>query len=74
MPHLVDYNKPLPFHCEDCAYYIEGCKCMAFDVIPIKIFCAAEKHSKKMDGQKGDYVFEPKEGAERSYIRCYVVE
>ena len=75
MPHLVDYNKPLPFHCEDCAHYIDGFTCKAFDLIPIKIYGAPEKKpGKKVAGQKGDYVFEPKEGVERSYIRCYVVE
>jgi hypothetical protein len=41
----------------------------------MKIYGAPEKkHCKKMVGQKGDFVFEPKEGVERSYIRCYVVE
>jgi hypothetical protein len=74
MPHLVDKRIPVPFSCDQCAHYIEGCKCKAFDIIPIEIYCSAEEHSQKMKGQKGDYVFEVKEGVERPYDNVYVME
>ena len=72
MPHLVDNRKPVPFTCEQCAHFIEGCKCKAFDIIPIEIIFDAEKHNQKMKGQKGDYVFEAIE--ERQFINVYEVD
>ena len=71
MPHLVDNRKPVPFECEQCAHFIEGCCCKAFDTIPIEIIFDAEKHSRKMDGQKGDYVFKAK--GERQFTNVYEV-
>ena len=74
MPHLVEHKRPVPLDCEECAHYIEGCKCKAFDIIPIELFYAAEEHCKKIEGQKGNFVFEAKEGTERHYTIVYVLE
>lgn len=71
MHHLVDYKRPIPFTCEQCAHFIGGCKCKAFDIIPIEIIFDAEQHGTIMDGQKGDYVFMSKE--ERLFINVYEV-
>lgn len=71
MPHLVDNKRPVPFSCEQCINYIKGCECKAFDTIPAEIIFDAEKHSTKIDGQKGDYVFMSKE--ERQFDNVYEV-
>ncbi len=71
MPHLVDNKRPVPFACEQCVHFIEGCKCKAFDIIPVEIVFNAEQHNAKMDGQKGDYVFMSKE--ERRFDNVYEV-
>ena len=71
MHHLVDYKRPIPFTCEQCAHFIGGCKCKAFDIIPIEIIFDAEQHGTIMDGQKGDYVFMSKE--ERLFVNVYEV-
>ena len=72
MPHLVDKRVPVPFSCDQCVHYIEGCRCKAYDIIPIELYYVAEEHSQKMEGQKGDYVFEAREGVERHYDNVYV--
>lgn len=71
MPHLVDHRRPVPFACEQCAHFIGGCQCKAFDTIPMEIIFDAERHSQKMDCQKGDYVFEA--NAERQFDNVYEV-
>lgn len=72
MGHLVDIQRPIPFSCEACKHFISGCRCKAFDVIPIELFGEAESHNKVLKSQNGDFVFET--DAPREYTREYVVE
>ena len=74
MSHIVDTLKPVPFGCEDCVHVDpnDPFRCRAFDVIPIEFFDIGEKHIEKLEGQKGDFVFEPK--SERQYNRVYETE
>ena len=58
MGHLVDIQRPIPFSCEACKHFISGCRCKAFDVIPIELFGEAESHNKVLKSQNGDFVFE----------------
>lgn len=48
-----------PFLCENCKHYLGGLSCRAFDVIPLNIYGEVDKHREVVEGQKGDYVFEP---------------
>lgn len=74
MPHLVDHKKPVPFTCKDCIHVDPNnpLRCKAFDLIPIGI--SGEDHIKVVKGQKGSFVFQAKEEAERHYDNAYVVE
>ena len=72
MAHLVDHPEPVPFSCRDCIHFIEVGKCKAFDLIPIEYFDIGEEHTKVIEGQHGDYVFEPK--VERRFDNAYVIE
>ena len=72
MPHSVDNKKPIPFACEQCANFIDGTSCKAFDTIPIDIIFDAERHNKIIEGQKGDYIFKANE--KRQFIRLYEIE
>ena len=69
MKHLIDIEKPLPFSCEDCKHHKGGVSCAAFDIIPLDIYDNAEGHTKVVDGQRGDYVFETDK--EREVMRTY---
>lgn len=71
MPHSVDNKKPIPFACEQCAHFIGGTTCKAFDIIPIDIIFDAERHNKIIEGQKGDYVFKAIE--KRLFIKLYEI-
>lgn len=72
MKHLVDHPEPIPFGCEDCKNFIGLGKCKAFDLIPVEFFGIGEDHKKVLEGQKGDYVFEPK--TERRYDNVFAFE
>ena len=72
MPHSIDKKRPIPFTCEQCAHFIEGTTCKAFDTIPIDIIFDAERHNNTIDGQKGNYVFTAT--VKRQFIRSYKIE
>jgi hypothetical protein len=44
--------------CETCKHKILGAGCSAFTDIPDEIYYNEVKHDKKIEGQKGDFVFE----------------
>ncbi|MCM1035605.1 MAG: hypothetical protein NC038_07715 [Paludibacter sp.] len=60
MKHLVDNIVECPYLCQDCKHFISGLQCAAFDVIPLNLFDEPEKHTRVVEGQKGDFIFEPK--------------
>lgn len=44
--------------CTECKHYLGGCKCRAFDKIPLDVFVNASQHDKQIPGQTGSYTFE----------------
>lgn len=46
--------------CYECANYIGGLKCLAFDRIPNEILLDENDHSEPLPNQKNDIVYEPK--------------
>ena len=65
---LVDYEIQTPRSCKECNHYLSGCKCRAFDSIPIEIYTDAGSHTAKRKDQKGDYVFASDKPAETNRI------
>lgn len=63
---------PMPYECKDCKHYLGDISCLAFDSIPLEIYCDAEKHTKIVDGQHGNYVFITDKS--RATMRVYVEE
>ena len=58
---IVNYD---PFHspiCNKCKHHIWFLKCRAFDKIPMEISDGRNNHEKRVEGQKGDFVFTPKD-------------
>jgi hypothetical protein len=58
---IVNYD---PFHspiCNKCKHHIWFLKCKAFDKIPDDILDGDNNHEKPLEGQKGDFVFTPKD-------------
>jgi len=58
---IVDYN---PFYlpiCNNCKNWLGELECKAFTEIPKPILLGKNNHSKPYPGQKGDFVFTPKE-------------
>ena len=58
---ITDKN---PFHfpiCGECKHFTGSLKCKAFDKIPIEILSGENDHEKPLPGQKGDFVFTPKD-------------
>ena len=74
MSHLVEKRELIPFSCEDCIHIdpTNPLRCKAFDLIPIEVF--GENHTKVVKGQKGDYVFQPRDGLKREYNNVYVMD
>ena len=69
MEHLTDMQKPLPYECRDCKHFISGCRCKAFEQIPIGFIMDAEQHDSVVPGQNGQFVFETDKG--RQAINSY---
>lgn len=71
MKHIVDTTEEVPYMCEACKHHIKGgISCKAFDIIPLEIIEAgAESHDHVMQGQRGNFVFEPKQP--RDTMRIY---
>lgn len=71
MKHIVDRTEEAPYMCEACKHHQKGgISCKAFDLIPLEIIEAgAESHDHVMQGQRGDFVFEPKQP--RDTMRIY---
>lgn len=65
---LVDHEIQTPRSCQECNHYLGGCKCCAFDQIPIDIYTDAESHNARRSDQKGDYVFASDKPAETTRI------
>ena len=51
----IDGNFPI---CNGCKNYISGEKCKAFNFIPDLILLWENNHSKPLDGQENDIIFE----------------
>jgi hypothetical protein len=47
--------------CEMCKHKILGGGCSAFTEIPDEIYYNEIEHDKKIEGQKGDFIFEKKD-------------
>ena len=47
--------------CNNCKHKQDGIKCKAFDIIPDDIIFGTTKHNSIIDGQNGDYIYEPLE-------------
>lgn len=58
--------------CKECTHYLGGCKCRAYDIIPIDLFLDAATHNKVQPNQKGDYIFNAKVPAQT--MRVYSAE
>jgi hypothetical protein len=56
---MTEKQVKIPFGCPDCKHFKGGLGCKAFDVIPLEIFDAPESHTEPIDGQQGNFVFEP---------------
>ncbi len=70
MKHIVDRTEEAPYMCEACKHHQKGgISCKAFDLIPLEIIEAgAESHDHVMQGQRGDFVFEPKQPRDTMHI------
>ena len=55
--------------CQNCTPYLGDDRCLAFDSIPRDVFLPLRPHNSIMKGQKGTYVFEPREV---NVMRAYV--
>lgn len=47
--------------CNNCKHHISGFRCLAFDKIPEDILSGDNNHSQIIDGQEGEFVFEPED-------------
>lgn len=72
MEHLIDIQTPLPYQCKDCKHFISGCRCKAFDLIPIDYIDDAEQHNSVVPGQNGQFVFETDK--ERQTVTSYELD
>ncbi len=60
MSDIIGHNEPLfKVPCGECKHYLDDLACLAFDDIPKDILNGNIKHDKPLEGQKGDYVYEP---------------
>lgn len=73
MARFIDKTEECPYYdCKDCKHFVGGHSCKAFDEIPISIALSPESHKEVLQGQKGEYVFEP--ARPRDTMRIYVEE
>lgn len=47
--------------CNNCTHYLQGLRCVAFEIIPDEILLGFNDHRKPLPDQPNDIVFEPKE-------------
>ena len=60
MSDIIGHNEPLyEVVCGGCKHYLADLECLAFDNIPKEILNGTVKHDKPIEGQKGDYIYEP---------------
>jgi hypothetical protein len=61
MSDIIGKNEPLQkVICNSCENHIIYDKCKAFDKIPDEIIFGKNDHSKPLEGQKNNVVYEPK--------------
>lgn len=65
---MIEREEKIPFCCSDCKHFLGGISCKAFDVIPLEVFDAPEAHVKPIDGQTGNFVFEPAREPETLHV------
>lgn len=66
---MIDYETTVQVReCAECKHYLSGCKCRAFNHIPLEFFTDATRHDKPLPEQVGDFVFEAAEDAPKTRV------
>ena len=61
MSDIVGKNEPLQVViCNSCIHHIKGIKCKAFAVIPDAIIFGTDNHSKPLENQANEFVYQKK--------------
>ena len=66
---MIDYQTTVQVReCAECKHYLSGCKCRAFNHIPLEFFTDATRHDKPLPERVGYFVFEAAEDAPKTRV------